>query len=55
MKWRSWCRGRSCERQGKELIEDEKEWREMFGGPAGGGAVLSGDGKVQDGSLRERQ
>lgn len=56
VKWRSWCGWRSCRRDLKgKFIEDEKKWSEMFGGPARGGAVLSVDAKVQDGSLGRRQ
>ena len=40
---------------GKEFIEDETRWSEVFGGLARGGAVLSGDGKVQVGSLGGKQ
>lgn len=44
----------SCEKDLKRK-EDKSKRSEIFGGIIKGGAVLSGDGKVQDGPLRERQ
>lgn len=57
MKWKSWCTGRSWEKnlKGKEFIEDKRKRSEIFGGTVRGGAILSGDGKLQDGLLRGRQ
>lgn len=54
--WKSWCSGSSCEKDlnGKQFIESKMK-SEMFGDTVRGGAVLSGDGKAQNGPLRGRQ
>lgn len=42
MRQRGWCSGRSHDGcVGKEFIEDEGKWGEMFGGPVRSGVVLS--------------
>lgn len=38
VKWKSWCTGRSSEKnlKGKEFIEDRRKRSEIFGGTVGG-------------------